>query len=125
MTFLGTISAQKAILTLQKTAFDMSSITSINQQLASSCVKLIHRNDIYRTYIGRAFPSSKETKATLIFPATDVHVRKYTKQQRRMISETPEIYDKYVEDYIQSMKGDRIQWYVPVMPYITNSCCPG
>lgn len=50
-------------------------------------------------------------KTTIIYPATEVHVRKYEKQRRHIIRETPEMYDKFVVAYIESMKGSRIQWY--------------
>jgi m7GpppX diphosphatase len=52
-----------------------------------------------------------EMKTTIIYPATEVHVRKYEKQRRHIIRETPERYDKFIVPYIESMKGSRIQWY--------------
>jgi m7GpppX diphosphatase len=46
----------------------------------------------------------------LIYPATDVHIRKYETQKRVMVEETPGLYAKVVRPYIESMPSSRIQW---------------
>jgi m7GpppX diphosphatase len=105
---LGTILDKPAILVVEKTAFG-DDLPTISNRLGDG--DLIGRNDIYRWYLAAKSEGSFSLKATLIYPATEVHIRKHEKQRRRMIKETPEIYMQHVEKYIQAMKGSRIQWY--------------
>jgi m7GpppX diphosphatase len=110
---LGKISSQPAILTLEKTAFDVSTETlrAITSQDSTPSVSLVMRNDIYRWYLASISAGQTGMKATIIYPATDTHIRKSEKQHRRMMRETPEIYKNVVEKYIETMKGSRIQWF--------------
>lgn len=48
----------------------------------------------------------------VIHPATEVHIKKYTAQERKMVVETPEKYEKVVLPYIKSFPPSRIEWYV-------------
>lgn len=107
---LGTINGTPAILTLEKTAFG-DDLPIITDKKESPSLKLISGNDIYRWYLASLSEGKFSIKATIIYPATDVHIRKHERQKRRMVKETPEIYKEYVEKYIQTMKGCRIQWY--------------
>ncbi|KAI4294319.1 HIT-like protein [Schizophyllum commune Loenen D] len=54
----------------------------------------------------------RDVKITLIFPATEAHIRKYTKQKYTMVRETPETYANIVEPYISSIPKSRTQWLV-------------
>ncbi|EGN92531.1 hypothetical protein SERLA73DRAFT_79467 [Serpula lacrymans var. lacrymans S7.3] len=51
-----------------------------------------------------------DVKISVIFPATEVHIRKYTKQEILMVHETPEIYDRIVKPYILSFPPSRTLW---------------
>ena len=46
----------------------------------------------------------------VIYPATETHIKKYTAQERKMVVETPEKYEKVVLPYIQSFPPSRIEW---------------
>ena len=46
----------------------------------------------------------------VIWPATEVHIRKYTAQARVMVQETPETYHKVVVPYIESFPPERLEW---------------
>ena len=48
----------------------------------------------------------------VIWPATEVHIRKYTAQARVMVQETPEAYQKVVVPYIESFPPERLEWCV-------------
>lgn len=52
-------------------------------------------------------------KLELIWPATEADVRKYSFQRSVNIKETPEIYNKVVLPFIDSIDPSRIEWYVP------------
>ena len=114
VSLLGSIGDQKAIINLEKTAFHIApeNLAGVVDGTIMPWLHLIQRNDIYRWYLGGPSPGRSHSKATLIYPATEVHIRKQEKQPRRMVRETPEIYEQYVEKYIETMKGPRIQWYV-------------
>ena len=113
---LGTIFDKPAVLTFEKTAWD-SSESTLERWTGPGVfgrLDVVQRNDIYRWYLANLLQRPTEIKATLIYPATDKHIRKYEKQQRHMVRETPEIYKEKIEPYIQTVKGSRIQWYVHI-----------
>jgi Scavenger mRNA decapping enzyme (DcpS) N-terminal len=99
VTLLGKISGQHAILSLEKTAFDVSNDTlaAIVSRDMSPSVSVVQRNDIYRWYLASMAAGKFGMKATIIYPATETHVRKHEKQRRRMVRETPEIYKDHIE----------------------------
>jgi m7GpppX diphosphatase len=107
---LGSIEGQAAILIIEKTAFG-ENVSSITTEKESPTLKVLQRNDVCRWYLASLSQESTSIKATIIYPATEVHIRKHQKQKRHMIKETPEIYKGHVEEYIQTMKGSRLQWY--------------
>lgn len=64
---------------------------------------------------------SPSAKYSMIYPATDTHIQKYTQQTRRMITETAETYESIVLPYILSMVGDRIQWVHNILDHKAES----
>jgi m7GpppX diphosphatase len=115
---LGVIFDKPAILTFEKKAWDTADDFLHRLTLPGGFGRLdvVQRNDIYRWYMADLPGESSGVKANLIYPATEKHIRKYEKQRRHMVRETPEIYNKWVEPYIQTVKGSRIQWYVGMQP---------
>lgn len=53
---------------------------------------------------------SADVKIYLIYPATDLHIRKYTLQERVLIRETPELYQNVTLPYIRSIPEKRTAW---------------
>lgn len=125
MALLGTIDSKPAIVTVEKTNFtfdeglegvlpqekhcndEFSCINSIDK------ITTITENDIYHwglCTLEQDIKKNPTAKLNLIWPATEVHIRKYTQQQFHLVEETPEIYQKYVAPYIKTMIGDRIKW---------------
>jgi m7GpppX diphosphatase len=115
---LGVIFDKPAVLTFEKTAWDTAQdfLERLIVPGGTGRLDVVQRNDIYRWYLADLLEKSAGVKATLIYPATDKHIRKYEKQRKHMVKETPEIYNKLVEPYIQTVKGSRIQWYVLILP---------
>lgn len=58
---------------------------------------------------------TSHVKANIIYPATETHIKKYGKQNKRMVRETPELYRNVVVPYIETMKGSRIQWVYNIL----------
>ncbi|KAI9836623.1 MAG: hypothetical protein M1819_001257 [Sarea resinae] len=125
---LGRIASQPAILLAERAAFStltphLSSFTS-----GLSEITQLGSNDIYSWYLASSSPapavSNSNTSATdensspppdlklnLIYPCTPQHVKKYSSQGVRMVTETPEIYAKYVRPYMQRKRDEgRLNW---------------
>ncbi|KAJ9107263.1 hypothetical protein QFC21_000710 [Naganishia friedmannii] len=128
---LGSITGQQAITHLVKTTFDLAPLgTNVDDKDAQDKAKTVaaeavafekvaplEDNDIYRWAqawwaVDRSRP---DVKITLIYPATDVHVRKYETQKRIMVEETPELYERLVKPYIDGFPASRIQWVYNIL----------
>ncbi|KAG0682576.1 hypothetical protein C6P40_002413 [Pichia californica] len=117
---LGSIDGENAILTLEKTFFnnitgDNNSNSNITSDIHNylSEINTIANNDVYTWGTSLSKQDLKVNpgcKFNLIYPATEIHIRKYENSVLHMIKETPEAYNKIVKPYIKTMKGDRIQW---------------
>lgn len=111
---LGLIQDKQAVLIIEKSAFNVDSINSSNgiSQLIDN-VSTINSNDVYnwgKALLHQDLEQLPAAKVNLIYPATETHIRKYDNQQLHYVRETPDMYQKYVVPYIETMKGDRIQW---------------
>ncbi|EIW67552.1 hypothetical protein TREMEDRAFT_33242, partial [Tremella mesenterica DSM 1558] len=51
----------------------------------------------------------------IIWPATSTHIRKYSKQELKMVNETPEMYEKIVLPYIDSFPPERLEWVYNIL----------
>ncbi|KIK60433.1 hypothetical protein GYMLUDRAFT_168061, partial [Collybiopsis luxurians FD-317 M1] len=54
-------------------------------------------------------------KISVICPATDVHVKKYAKQESILVQETPELYHRITLPYINSFPLERTRWYEQIL----------
>ncbi|KTW27326.1 hypothetical protein T552_02310 [Pneumocystis carinii B80] len=87
-------------------------------------LELIEKNDIYHLFLGGTpFYDGKKPffKVTLIHPASDIHIRKYSRQTKCRIEETPEIYELYVKPYVDTMRGSRIKWVYNILDHISET----
>ena len=50
-----------------------------------------------------------DLKLTLIFPCTEKHIKKYTPQGVRLVTESPYIYRRYIRPYMERER-DRLAW---------------
>lgn len=114
---LGTIFDQKTLVILEKTPFQINGEASFSMEKLISAWKLLEQNDIYSWHVTTLLQSleSPAAKATIIVPATEAHIRKYRTQNFRYVTETPDLYDKVVKPYIETQKGDRIQWVYNIL----------
>ncbi|CAG8677810.1 24393_t:CDS:2 [Gigaspora rosea] len=120
-TLLGTIrtsqtnKSNQAILLFEKLPFESSEhkiLSAQIDQLTSS-----EKNDIYYWYKGIFHKDKKwpDFKATLIWPATETLISKYSLQQRYMVRETPQIYEMFVAPFIKSTPPSSIQWVYNIL----------
>ncbi|CAN3372994.1 hypothetical protein DIURU_002884 [Diutina rugosa] len=109
--FLGTIDGQPAILKLEKTPIDES--TPNIAALITKC-NVLQQNDIY-SWAQAHVDEEYGAKLDLIWPCTETHIRKYDTQKYHMVTETAEMYHKYVVPYIKTQQGDRIKWVYNIL----------
>ncbi|KAI0280411.1 scavenger mRNA decapping enzyme [Russula aff. rugulosa BPL654] len=98
--------AKAAIVRIERTA-----LPSFSDGLIAT-TKLIETTDIYTWMLGWLSHSEDrpDVKINVIYPATDVHVRKYSKQQVHIVRETPALYERIVKPYIDAFPASRTQW---------------
>ncbi|CCJ30954.1 unnamed protein product [Pneumocystis jirovecii] len=107
---------------IEKTAFDPFDISFFIGENGLH-LNLIGKNDVYHLFSATIAEHSKEKaqfKVTLIYPASETHIKKYSKQSKFRIEETPEIYELYVKPYIQTMKGPKIQWVYNILDHLAE-----
>lgn len=96
--------------------------TSVPKDVFSQ-VRSLGQNDIYTWLLAWLSPhrdgveNNADVKLTLICPATQIHVDKYSAQRKVMVSETPEMYAKKVLPWIESFPPSRIQWVYNILEH--------
>lgn len=111
-----------AVVIVEKKPFDTSPKSL--QSLFSPDTKLEQDllNDIYSTYAAvPASPRHSEIKATVIYPATDKHIEKYTKQDVEVIQETSEDYEQITLPYLKGENRFSVQWVYNILNKKTES----
>ncbi|RCK65525.1 m7GpppX diphosphatase [Candida viswanathii] len=112
---LGEIGGDRAIVTIEKSPFQTG---DIDLQKLITDISLINSNDVYfwsKVNLYQDLIESPGAKLNLIYPATETHIRKYDDQKLHYVRETPEMYQKYVAPYIETMKGDRLKWVYNIL----------
>lgn len=121
----GSIDEKPALLILERAPFPDSEahLGSIPSSLAR--LRNLGANDIYNWYMARSgSPSDAETrenffadlKINLIYPCTETHIKKYSKQGVRFVTETPEIYREKIRPYMQNKREQgRLNWVFNIL----------
>lgn len=112
---LGTINGKDAIVNLEKSTFQFDD-GPIELSKTLESLKLINQNDIYywsTANLNQAVQAG--ARLTLIYPATATHIRKYSVQKYHYITETVETYETKVKPFIETQRGDRIQWVYNIL----------
>ena len=114
----GLIGGQPALLIAERGAFGTESyyLSSFSRLLLH--VVNLGDNDIYKWYTANTLPDNAldqptppDVKLNLIYPCTDKHIKMYSFQQMRSVTETPEIYRKYVRPYMSKCREEgRLNW---------------
>ncbi|PSK39093.1 hypothetical protein C7M61_002406 [Candidozyma pseudohaemuli] len=113
LVLLGRIDNESAIVLLEKSAFSLESDADVSLEKIIQDLKLIQNNDIYFWSLATLSQNIDQTpaaKVNLIYPATETHIKKYSLQKLHVVRETPEIFKEVVAPFIETQKGDRIQW---------------
>ncbi|KAJ5476150.1 hypothetical protein N7475_001879 [Penicillium sp. IBT 31633x] len=130
---LGTIDNSQGILIAERAAFPTESLAVL--QAFHAAISRVHNlgdNDIYRWYMASSSGSStpdptpaeaaaqhqphQDLKLNLIWPCTAQHIKKYSDQQLRMVTETPQIYRDHVRPYMQAKREEgRLNWVFNIL----------
>lgn len=110
ISLLGTIDDQPALFIAERAAFDTTerNLTTFSASLRN--IKNLGANDIYAWFLANSNPNASDAqpppdfKLNLIYPCTEKHIKKYEAQGLRIVTETPEIYRKYVRPYMSAQR---------------------
>ncbi|ATY63850.1 Scavenger mRNA decapping enzyme [Cordyceps militaris] len=125
---LGRVDGQPALLILERAPFPTSA--GYLGRLPGSLARLqnLGANDIYSWHMARtgADDTAGETpeapdfypdlKINLIYPCTETHVKKYSKQGVRFVTETPALYRDAIRPYMESKRAEgRLNWVFNIL----------
>ncbi|XP_028416548.1 m7GpppX diphosphatase-like [Dendronephthya gigantea] len=106
------IEHKDAVSILEKTPF---SNTMIDKILSSDGqMKVQFNNDIYSQLLCKFPEEINFVKNTLIYPATEKHVKKYSAQQFYLVAETPDVYKKVTLPFIKE-QAVHLQWVYNIL----------
>lgn len=105
-------SESKAVVLLEKTAFRTNELPVLMSK--ETKLKASLKNDIYGVYEGLPMPELNELKTTVIYPATEKHIRKYTYQQLYLVTETWQDYQQITLPYLNEQRFS-IQWVFNIL----------
>jgi m7GpppX diphosphatase len=112
ISLLGTISSQQALLVAERAAFATDTPTLAGFSTSLRNIKNLGANDIYAWFLANSNPDAPtndtqpppDFKINLIYPCTEKHIKKYSAQGLRIVTETPSIYAQYVRPYMQAQR---------------------
>jgi len=114
ISLLGTVDSQPALLIAERAAFatDTAHLQAFPTTLTR--IKNLGANDIYSWFLANSNVSAGDDagsldvppdyKLNLIYPCTEKHIKKYSAQGLRIVTETPSIYASYVRPWIQKQR---------------------
>jgi len=124
MSLLGKIFSQDAIIVAEKTAFNTSPelLEKFQEPSNLSAVTVLGQNDIYHWFLAsHSEPDNQkrpEIKFTLIYPATEMHIKKYSRQSLRMVTETPQVYRELVKPYVERKRSNgSLNWVYNILTH--------
>lgn len=120
---------EAAILLVEKTHFSSNfyqNIGASGQEASLEHFSSLGSNDVYNWILGwmpnnsvfykkDKLEQDAHVKLTLIRPATEAHIAKYSEQHKIMVTETPELYRSVVQPWIESQPPERIQWVYNIL----------
>ncbi|EAU86307.2 mRNA decapping enzyme [Coprinopsis cinerea okayama7 len=114
LTLLGSLRTEQAIIRIEKTPLNASDASKFLRPGDGGLVRRIQleeSTDIYTWLFGWLEGERvPDVKINVICPATETHIRKYTRQEQVMVRETPELYESVVKPYVAEFPPSRTQW---------------
>nr|XP_026484066.1 m7GpppX diphosphatase [Vanessa tameamea] len=103
-----------ALVILEKNAFKEDELDSKGYFSVESDLKTFFQNDIYGNF--ECFPKSSinGVKTTIIYPATEKHIAKFSQQEVHIIQETSDCYNKLTLPHIEKEQFN-LQWVYNIL----------
>lgn len=118
-------SEDTAVIVAEKQPLEHSTIRQLFEKRDGGVVRNTH-NDIYSQYVVQCRGDVGTLKLTTVYPATDKHVRKYSRQMFHLVHETPQIYKDVTKPFIEqqgfSIKVEKAKKVVFLCKYNVNMC---
>ncbi|RWS27740.1 m7GpppX diphosphatase-like protein [Leptotrombidium deliense] len=111
----GLYNEEKVVVIFEKTPFSEELVKQILKTTDNSLQQHFH-NDVYGNYTTFPNPELNGVKTTIIHPATEKHIEKYSAQQSCIIEESAEDYNNITLPYIQS-KQFSIDWVYNILEH--------
>ncbi|XP_053969581.1 m7GpppX diphosphatase [Anastrepha ludens] len=110
-TFPDVSATDVAVVLLEKQAFKERDVQTAREQIADEAPRIFSNalqvqtefiNNIYGSF--QCVPNAElnAIKTTVVYPATEKHIEKYSITQKYLITETPELYEQLTLPYITS-----------------------
>ncbi|BGP40792.1 hypothetical protein JCM10449v2_004757 [Rhodotorula kratochvilovae] len=105
------------IVKVEKTPFAPGEAPSLAAQEVWSKLQTVTTNDIYSTSLAwfASGRSTADVQLSSICPATEKHIKKYSVQEQRLVRETPEVYERIVKPYINSLPLSTVGWVYNIL----------
>lgn len=114
ITFKASYEDQLAIVRLEKTQFYEGPTKDALAQETTSDREFV--NDCYHSFVLRPLNLLNDIKATVIHPATETHLAKYSRSDSIFVSETPDVYLRVVEPFLEKLKeADMHNWVYNIL----------
>ncbi|XP_028315644.1 m7GpppX diphosphatase [Gouania willdenowi] len=107
----GQLEGNDAVVVLEKNPFSKDTLEEL---FTSSTLKFDMENNIYSSYSLQVPLHLNEIKTTVIYPATEEHLKKYRSHQSFLVEETGDDYQSITLPYIQS-RTFSIQWVYNIL----------
>ncbi|UJR15991.1 hypothetical protein I4U23_002910 [Adineta vaga] len=91
---------KSAVLLFEKTPFQFDDLKKLMQDDEQQ-FKVDFINDVYHKYTVEARAACNDVKLAYIYPATPLHIKKYSKKEFSLINETHQRYETIVRPYIE------------------------
>ncbi|EKD01614.1 hydrolase [Trichosporon asahii var. asahii CBS 8904] len=108
----GALHGEPAIIHVARTSLDTRRAPQLVKEGLENLDVFLDNRPYFSAHalLQRTPDSLPDLALKLIWPATPVHVKKYTSQPRKILHETPETYKTVVEPYIESFPPERLEW---------------
>lgn len=123
----GSIDGEPALLILERAPWPDAEAYLATVPGSLAALRNLGSNDIYNWYMARSGHGGggggsggddffADLKINLIYPCTDGHVKKYSKQGVRFVTETPEIYKNKIRPHMQAKReAGRLNWVFNIL----------
>lgn len=126
ISLLGSIDGKPCLLVAEKAPFSTEPVHLEALTTSFSKVKNLGANDIYYWFLAHSStpPNSipdlqtapADFKINLIYPCTEKHIKKYSQQGLRTVTETPSIYSDHIRPYMQRQRDEgRLNWVFNIL----------